>query len=162
MIEVMRDRTIALIDDFRRTILTSDWNYKLYNQPLWKHIYHALYWFDYWYCTPENFSKADFHTQNLHSLDIDSDVQISKEEMISYLDKVKNKTIVYLDNFDETMFEEICDGCEDKTRFACMLGQFPHVAFHLGNVNSITIKETGKWVYIPCRERDTDNGLFDE
>ena len=88
--------------------------------------------------------------------------QISKEEMISYLDKVKNKTIVYLDNFDETMFEEICDGCEDKTRFACMLGQFPHVAFHLGNVNSITIKETGKWVYIPCRERDTDNGLFDE
>ena len=91
MIEVMRDRTIALIDDFRRTILTSDWNYKLYNQPLWKHIYHALYWFDYWYCTPENFSKADFHTESLHSLDVDSDVQISKEEMLSYLDKVKKK-----------------------------------------------------------------------
>lgn len=52
MSDVIRDMTYGLMDNFRRVILTCDLNKKLYNQPLWKHIYHAMYWFDYWCCTP--------------------------------------------------------------------------------------------------------------
>ena len=59
MIEVIRDRSIALMDNIRRAILTADLEHKLYNQPLRCHIYHTLYWFDYWFCTPENFIGAE-------------------------------------------------------------------------------------------------------
>lgn len=161
MLEVIKDRTIAILDDFRRTILTCEWDYQLYYQPLWKHIYHALYWFDYWYCTPENFVGALFHIENLHSLDEKSDIYITQEEMIDYLNKVYSKTICYLDNLDENSLEEICNDCDDKTRFACIVGQFIHVCFHLGNINGITIKETNRWVYIPNREKDINKSLFE-
>lgn len=162
MMDVIQDRSAALMDNFRRTILTADLDYQLYNQPLWKHIYHALYWFDYWFCTPENFVGAKFHTENLQSLDIVSDIRISQTELLDYFESVRAKTLAYLSNLSEDMLEEIADDCEDKTRFACILGQFSHSYIHLGNVNAITIERTGKWVYIPCRERDTNNALFDE
>ncbi len=53
MLDVIRDMTYGLMDNFRRVILTCDLNKELYNQPLWKHIYHAMYWFNYWCCTPK-------------------------------------------------------------------------------------------------------------
>ena len=162
MIDIIRDRTIALMDNFRRTILTADLNSRLYNQPLWKHIYHALYWFDYWYCTPENYLGAKFHMENLHSLDIKSDIQISEADLLAYFESVKEKTVAYLDNLNEKMLDEIAKDCEDKTRFACILGQFAHCYTHLGNVNAMTIEKTNKWVYIPCRECDTEKPLFEE
>ncbi len=59
MLDVLIDMTFGLIDNFRRTILTCDLDKKLYNQPLGKHIYHSMYWFDYWCCTPQNFVGAD-------------------------------------------------------------------------------------------------------
>lgn len=162
MIDVITDRTIALLDNFRRTILTADLNYKLYNQPLWKHIYHALYWFDYWYAAPEKYIGADFHCDNLESLDIENDIEVSQEELLAYLEAVRVKTFKYLDSLTEDILEEIPKGCEDKTRFACILGQFAHCYIHLGNVNSVTINQTGKWVTVANRETDKDNPLFDE
>ena len=162
MLDVIKDRTIALLDNFRRTVLTANLEYKLYNQPLYKHIYHALYWLNYWYCAPENYMGAKFHTENLDSLDIQTSIHISQEDLLEYLETVKNKTLAYLDALTEDKLEEIPENCEDKTRFACILGQFIHCDFHLGNVNGITIEKTGKWVYIPSRERDINGALFDE
>ena len=53
MLDVIRDMTYGLMDNFRRVILTCDLNKELYNQPLWKHIYHAMYWFNSCCCTPK-------------------------------------------------------------------------------------------------------------
>ncbi len=161
MIDVIKDRTFGILDNFRRVILTCNLNSEIYNQPLWKHIYHAMYWFDYWYATPENFAGADFDCKNLNSLDIHSDAVVSQDDLLIYYERIKEKTINYLENLNENMLNEICENCNGKSRFECILGQFTHACFHLGNVNAITIKETGKWPYVAIRERHCNNDLFE-
>lgn len=98
--------TYGLTDNFRRKILTCNLNKKLYNQPLWKHIYHTMCWFDYWCCTPENFVGADFHCNNLHSLDIESDVIVSQEDLHNDFEIIKSKTSDYLENLTEDKLKE--------------------------------------------------------
>ena len=101
MSDVIRDMTYGLMDNFRRAILTCDLNKKLYNQPLWKHIYHAIYWFDYWCCTPQNFVGATFHCDNIHSLDIKFDITVTQEDLLNYFEIIKLKTTNYLENLTE-------------------------------------------------------------
>ena len=161
MSDVLRDMTYGLMDNFRRAILTCNLNRKLYNQPLWKHIYHAMYWFDYWCCTPENFVGADFHCENLHSLDIKSDITVTQEELLKYYDSIKSKTYNYLESLTAGKLNEIVENCDGKSRFECILGQFRHISFHLGNVNSMTIKDTCEWPYVSAREKDCMQGLFE-
>lgn len=161
MSDVLRDMTYGLMDNFRRTILTCDLNSKLYNQPLWKHIYHAMYWFDYWCCTPQNFVSADFHCNNLHSLDIKSDIIVTQEDLLNYFEIIKSKTTDYLESLTEEKLNEVVENCDGKSRFECVLGQFRHVAFHLGNVNAMTINDTGEWPYVSAREKDYLQDLFE-
>lgn len=161
MSDVLRDMTYGLMDNFRRTILTCDLNKKLYNQPLWKHIYHAMYWFDYWCCTPKNFAGADFHCDNLHSLDISSDITITQADLLKYFYTIRLKTYNYLENLNEDMLNEVVANCNSKSRFECILGQFRHVGFHLGNVNAMTIVNTGEWPYVSARESDYTHDLFE-
>lgn len=161
MSDVLRDMTCGLMDNFRRTILTCNLNKKLYNQPLWKHIYHAMFWFDYWCCTPENFVGADFHCDNLHSLDLETDVIVTQDDLLNYFEIIKAKTSNYLESLTEYMLNEVVDNCDNKSRFECILGQFRHASFHLGNVNAMTINDTGKWPYVSAREKDFTYELFE-
>lgn len=161
MLNVLEDMTFGLMDNFRRTILTCDLDKKLYNQPLEKHIYHAMYWFDYWCCTPQNFVGADFHCDNLDSLDIESAFEFTKENLLSYFESIKCKTISYLENLTEDNLNDIVENCDNKSRFECVLGQFHHVSFHLGNVNAMTIEDTGKWPYVSARKNDYKEDLFE-
>ncbi len=89
-------------------------------------------------------------------------MHLSDVDLLEYFEKVKEKTVTYLNNLNEKMLDEIAKDCEDKTRFACILGQFSHCYIHIGNINSVTISNTGKWVYIPALERDTKKPIFDE
>lgn len=159
--DIICDMTYGLMDNFRRAILTCDLNKKLYNQPLWKHIYHAMYWFDYWCCTPKNFVGAEFHCENLHSLDIESDITISQKELLNYFEIIKSKTTDYLKNLTEDMLNEVVADCDNKSRFECVLGQFRHTSFHLGNVNAMTIEATGEWPYVSARGKDLIHDLFE-
>lgn len=161
MSSVLMDMTCGLMDNFRRVILTCDLNKELYNQPLWKHIYHAMYWFDYWCCTPQNFIEAAFHCDNLHSLDIKSDVTVTQEDLLNYDEIIKSKTYDYLKNLTDDMLNEIVDNCDNKSRFECVLGQFRHVGFHLGNINAMTINDIGEWPYVSARIKDYSHDLYE-
>lgn len=161
MSDILRDMTYGLMDNFRRTILTCDLNSKLYNQPLWKHIYHAMHWFDYWCCTPENFVGANFHCDNLNSLDLKSDIIVTKEDLLNYFEIIKSKTTNYLKKLTEDKWNEVIENCDGKSRFECILGQFRHTSFHLGNVNAMTIEDTGEWPYVSARENDYTHDLFE-
>lgn len=161
MLDVIRDRTCGLLDNLRRVISTADLNHTLYQQPLWKHIYHALYWFDYWYCTPESYIGAPFHCRDLENLDVQSKICLSKKDLEEYLTRIEKKTLSYLDTITEAALSEIPENCGDKTRFACILGQFIHVYTHLGNINAVTIQETGKWPFVAIRAKDQDKPLFE-
>lgn len=107
MIKTIKDFTYGLLDNFRRAILTCNLNEQLYNQPLWKHIYHAMYWFDYWYCTPEGFAGADFDCENLKSLDDKSYVIVTQDDLLNYYETIKSKTLKYIDELTPDMLNEI-------------------------------------------------------
>lgn len=120
-----------------------------------------MYWFDYWCCTPQNFIGADFHCKNLHSLDKESDIVVTQEDLLNYYEIIKSKTIDYLENLTEDKLNEVVKNCDNKSRFECILGQFRHVCFHLGNVNAMTIEDTGEWSYVSAREKDFTHELFE-
>lgn len=161
MLLVLRDRTIGLLDNFRRCLLTADLQRTLYNQPLWKHIYHALYWFDYWYGAPENYIGAPFHCDGLENLDLPINTQVSQSDLLAYLKAVEEKTLVYAQALTEEKLSEIPAGCGDKTRFACILGQFIHAYSHIGIVNGMMIEQTGAWTTFAIRAADQNKDLFE-
>ncbi len=161
MLSVLRDRTIGLLDNFRRVLLTADLQSVLYDRPLWKHIYHALYWFDYWYGAPENYIGAPFHYDGLENLDLPMRIQVSQSDLLAYLKTVETKTLAYLDTLTEDRLSEIPPDCGDKTRFACILGQFIHAYSHIGIVNGMTIRQTGDWPTFAVRAADKSKDLFE-
>lgn len=57
--------------------------------------------------------------------------------------------------------EDDAADCNSKSRFECILGQFRHVGFHLGNVNAMTIENTEEWPYVSARESDYTHDLFE-
>lgn len=120
-----------------------------------------MYWFDWWCCTPQNFAGADFHCGNLHSLDIRPDIKVTQAELLNYFEIIKAKTSNYLESLNKDNLNEIVKNCNGKSRFECILGQFRHVSFHLGNVNAMTIEVTGEWPYVSAREEDYTHDLFE-
>ena len=160
LIKPIRDKGYALIDNFERTIKTADLNYILYNVPVWKHIYHALYWVDYWFCGPENYLGADFHEENLDSIDIQPTTQINREQLLAYQQKVAEKSKEYLDILSDNMLSELPKECMTN-RLGLILSQFRHAYVHLGNVNCTTIIETGEWPKVAVTKDDFLKGLYE-
>ena len=81
--------------------------------------------------------------------------------MLKYYDIIKSKTYNYLENLTENTLNEVIANCDNKSRFECILGQFRHASFHLGNVNAMTIEDIGEWPYVSAREKDYMHGLFE-
>ena len=163
MMELMvpiKDKGYALIDNFDRVLQTSDLEYILCCMPIWKHIYHALYWLDYHFAAPANFIGADFHEPNLESLDVYPLKRISKEQLIEYYQKVAVKSKHYLDNLTDDMLNEQPEGC-DTNRLGLILSQFRHVYTHIGNINCTTIIETGQWPLVAGAADDSSKGLYE-
>ena len=155
----IKDKGFALLDNFERTIKTANFDYILYNVPVWKHIYHALYWVDYWFCGPENYIGADFHEEGLDSIDIQPNKQITKEQLLLYQQNVAKKSKEYLCKINDDMLNELPKGC-NSNRLGLILGQFRHAYVHLGNVNCTTIIETGEWPLVAGKADDHAKGLY--
>lgn len=97
----------------------------------------------------------------MHSLDIESNVIVTQKDLLNYFEIIKSKTTDYLENLTEDKLNEVVENCDNKSRFECILGQFRHVAFHLGSVNAMTIEDTGEWPYVSAREKDFVHELFE-
>ncbi len=94
-------------------------------------------------------------------MDIESDIIVTQEDLLNYFEIIKSKTTNYLENLTEDMLNEVIADCDNKSRFECILGQFRHVGFHLGNVNAMTIDNTGEWPYVSAREKDYMQDLLE-
>ncbi len=156
----IRDKGYALIDNLGRVIETANLNRILFDVPIWKHIYHALYWFDYWFAGPENYVGAPFHENNLDSIDYPCTFDISKQQLIFYFKTVSDKSKKYLDDLaDENLTEQPIGS--DTNRLGLILGQFRHVYAHIGNINCTTIIDAGKWPLVAGAANDFTKGLFE-
>ncbi len=156
----IKDKGYALIDNLGRVIEISNLSRILYNAPIWKHIYHTLYWFDYWFAGPENYLGAPFHTKNLDSLDIKSESEITKEQLFSYYSAVSDKSKKYLDRLNDAMLTEQPRNSETN-RLGLILGQFRHAYAHIGMINCTTVIDTGEWPFVAGRAADVSKDLFE-
>lgn len=156
----IKDKGYALIDNFGRVLETADLNRMLYNVPIWKHVYHALFWFDYWFAGPNKYLGAPFHVKDLDSIDIQSEIEITKEQLLSYFWAVSDKSKKYLDGLTDEMLMEQPPDC-DTNRLGLILSQFRHAYVHIGNIHCTTILDTGKWPLVAGQTEDASKGLFE-
>jgi len=160
LMEPVRDKGYALIDNFGRVMETADLSRVLFHVPVWKHIYHALYWFDYWFAGPQSFLGAPFHAEGLESIDTPCEFTVTKEQLHEYYEAVAEKSRRYLDMLTDDMLTELAQG-SDTNRLSCILGQFRHGYAHIGNINCVTIMDTDQWPFVAGKAADVSHGLYE-
>ena len=159
LVDPIKDKGYALIDNLGRVIKTADLDRILFYVPVWKHIYHTLYWFDYWFAGPENYIGASFHVQGLDSIDEPSTISFCKEKLLCYYKAIADKSRRYLDQLTDEMLGEMVDG-SDTNRLGLILSQFRHSYVHIGNINCIRIMDH-KWPFVSGTAQDDHHSLFE-
>ena len=143
MIDTIKERCAALIENLGRVLQTADLNRIFFHVPLWKHYYHTLYWFDYHFAGQDQYIGAPFHASGLDDIDLLPEVTITKEQLQDYYIVVAKKSLRFLESLTEEMLLETTGG--EHNRLSIIFGQMRHVYSHLGNINAITIEDTGRW-----------------
>ena len=143
---------------------TCNLDFLLCDMPIWKHVYHMLHSCDQWFISPFEYDKEpDFHEPNLNSLDFSSEKVLSREQLTSYLETVKEKILGYIDTLTDERLYEIPKGCASN-RLGLILSQYRHFYAHLGNINATTIMETNKWPRVigtSGKSGKSSEGLFE-
>lgn len=144
LVDIITEQTVILLHNVNTTIQTCDMEYTLCEMPIWKHVYHMLHSLDQWFINPNQYQEPSIQKPNLNSLDIKSDTELTKEELISYYNLIKEKIMRYMESLNDNMLSEKPEGCK-YSRLALILGQYRHLNCHLGNINCTTIIQTDKW-----------------
>lgn len=163
LICTIKQNTEVLFTNANIMLQTCDLDFVLCDMPIWKHVYHMLHSCDQWYINPHTYTEPDFHEPNLNSLDIPSEKCLSREDLLAYLEKIKEKIMSYLDGLTDDMLYDIPEGCKTN-RLGLILSQFRHFYAHLGNINATTIMETNQWprvVGITGKSGKSTEGLFE-
>lgn len=163
LIQAVRLNTENLFQNANICLQTCDMDFILCDMPIWKHAYHMLHSCDQWFINPNEYEEPPFHAQNLNSLDVPSEKNLSREELLQYLDAIQRKIFAYLDSLIDDMLYEIPKGCTHN-RLAMILSQFRHFYAHLGNINATTILATNRWprvVNLSGKSGKSAEGLFE-
>ena len=144
LVDVIQLHTEMIFDNANNMLQTCNMDFILCDFPIWKHVYHMLHSCDQWFINPNHYNEPDFHEPNMNSLDIMTEKVLSREDLLKYLECVREKIMRYIDSLtDEMLYEIPLDGTTN--RLSHILGQYRHFYAHLGNINATTIIETNKW-----------------
>ena len=130
--------------------------------PSWRYVYHTIHSADKWFFNPYVYTEPDFQKGDMDNPNAPSDVVLSDEQLLGYLEKVRKKTADYLDSLTDIELNECPEKC-DMTRLELILMQFRHISTHIGMLNGLTIEKTGKFpVYVSPKTVDRlDKGYFE-
>lgn len=163
LIKAIRKQTEVLFYNANIMLQTCNLDFMLGDMPVWKNVYHTLHSCDQWYINPKRYSEPDFHEPNLNSLYIKSEKNLSREELLGYLETIHIKILAYLDSLSDDVLCEIPPDCSEN-RLTLILSQFRHFYAHLGNINATTIIETYKWPRVigtSGRSGNSTEGLYE-
>lgn len=160
LVTPVKDKGYALIDNLGRVLETADMTATFYGVPVWKHFYHTLYWFDYWFAGQARFIGAPFHAEGLESIDTPAAHAVTKAQLQAYYMAVAEKSRRYLDSLTDADLAEQPPQ-SGTNRLGLILGQFRHVYAHLGNINGVTILVTGQWPFVSGSAADAGKPLFE-
>ncbi|MHC1695906.1 MAG: hypothetical protein AB9835_11710 [Eubacteriales bacterium] len=144
LVNSIRIQTDVLFTNASIMLRTCRLDFVLCDMPIWKHVYHMLHSCDRWFINPNEYTEPDFHVPDLNSLDIASDITLSREQLSKYLDEVQDKITQYIDSLTDEALCEVPAGCVSN-RLGLILSQYRHFYTHLGNINATTIMETNEW-----------------
>ncbi len=159
---MIRKQTEANFVNLEIAIKTYDREASVCGAPAWRFVYHTIHSADKWFFNPSVYEEPAFHVENMDNPFHPCDVVLRDEQLLAYLEAVKEKTLRYLDGLDDEMLYEYPENCE-FSRLELMFMQFRHISVHIGLLNGNTVDRTGKFpLYVSPHSYDRlQNGLFE-
>ncbi len=162
---MLKKQVLPNFINLETTIQTYDRNALVCGSPAWRYVYHTIHSADKWFFNPFVFEEPPFHQCGMDNPDNPCDITLTDDELLEYLEKVRDKTLDYIDSLTDEMLLECPENCI-YTRFELILGQFRHISFHTGMLNGQTCEITGKFpVFVGTEKKSLDRlkkGLYDE
>ena len=160
---MLKDETDANFLNLITCIKTYDREAPVCGVPAWRYVYHTIHSADRWYFNPNVFTEPEFHEEGMDVPDNPCTIVLSDEELLEYLERVRRKTMEYLDGLTVDMLFECPEKC-GLTRLELILRQFRHISFHTGMLNGQTVELTGRFpVYVsPATVDRLEKGYYDE
>ncbi len=163
MCEIIKEQTDANYINLITAIKTYDRNLSVCGAPAWRYVYHTIHSADKWFINPFVYDEPEFHETGMDDPNNPCSIELSDEQLLEYLERVRRKTADYIDSLTDDMLAECPENC-CMTRLELVLRQFRHISTHIGMVNGLTIEKTGRFpVYVtPDTLHRLDNGYFEE
>ncbi len=160
LINVIKDTVVPNFLNIRTSIQTYDPDALCCGAPCWRWAYHALHSADKWFINPFVYDEPSFHEEGMDSPNNTTNVTLSDEQLLEYLDKVEKKTLDYLDTLTDEMLYEKPEKCP-YTRMELVLRQYRHLSFHTGMLNGQTAVLTGQFpMWVSETSQYADDGIL--
>lgn len=159
--EIIKEQAEPNFVNLETAIRTYDRNALVCGAPAWRYVYHTIHSADKWFFNPFVYDEPDFHEDGMDNPDNPCGIELSDEQLLDYLHRVRTKTLDYIDRLSDEMLYEKPDNCE-FTGMELVLRQFRHISFHTGMLNGLTAEKTGRFpIYVASDTYDRlKNGLF--
>jgi hypothetical protein len=111
-------------------------------RPIWIQVYHVAFGIDVWFGDTKEISYPDFGKKVTPVFEDEQDGVITKQEMLSYLEKISLKTDQYFINHSEKSLIAESVIYEKYTNLDSVLEQMRHIMYHVARINRI-LKQHG-------------------
>lgn len=143
LVDNIMNQTKTLLFNLKITLHTCEMNDVLFKVPIWQRLYYNMHSLDQWFINPECYCEPSFHESGLNSLDVPSEKVLNRIELKIYFDEIENKIMEYLNQLDDNMLAEKPENCS-YTRLELILGQYRHLMYQVGIINTATTLKTNK------------------
>lgn len=161
--EMIKRQVIPNFLNLETAVRTYDRNAPVCGVPAWRYVYHTIHSADKWFFNPFVYDEPEFHEPGMDNPDNPCRAVFDDDQLLEYLERVRQKTIDYIASLDDEQLNECPEGCR-YIRLELVLMQFRHISVHTGLLNGQTACLTGKFpVVVGADSLDRlDKGLFDE
>ncbi|MBR4200574.1 MAG: DinB family protein [Oscillospiraceae bacterium] len=161
--QMIRRQTDANFVNLIIALKTYDRDALVKGVPAWRFVYHTLHSADKWFFNPSVYTERPEHEAGSDNPFAPISRIWSDAELLDLLEKVRAKTLDYLDRLDDSQLNEYPPKCE-FTRLELILMQFRHMSVHIGMLHGLTVEKTGIFPqYVSPHSMDRlKNGYWDE
>ncbi len=161
--DMIKKQTDANFVNLITAVKTYDRTASVCGAPTWRYVYHTVHSADKWFFDPFVYDEPKQYEIGMDDPDAPCDMELSDEQLLEYIEKVRVKNADYLDSLTDEQLSEYPPKC-DMTRLELILMQFRHISFHTGMINGQTAERTGRFpIYVsPLTLNQLDNELYYE
>ena len=105
--EIIKKNVYPYFINLETAIRTYDRNAPVCGSPAWRYAYHSIHSADKWFFNPFVYEEPDFHEKGMDNPDNPCTAELTNEQLIEYLHRVREKFLEYMDNLtDERLYEK--------------------------------------------------------